>query len=286
MTLRLIPHRGQRSARLLDWRLPLAACVAIALAGCGGPRTDSGGSGGAGPELRTSSDQTDGQNRATIRLQLAVGYYEQRQLQVALDEVKQALAADPDLADAYGVRGLIYMDLGEIRLAEENFLRAIRLAPNNPDLTNNYGWFLCQNGRAAESIAHFEATLKNPSYQSPAKALHNAGVCSLRMDKKAEAERYFLQAFRFDPANRSVSANLARMFYQSRDYERAQFYLSLLTKDAKKNEALEADVLWLALKVGRKLGDRAGESSLAENLRRHHGGSAEYSAYKRGAFDE
>ena len=39
-------------------------------------------------ELATSFDKTDNQKRARIRLQLAIGYYQQGQLNVALDEVK------------------------------------------------------------------------------------------------------------------------------------------------------------------------------------------------------
>jgi type IV pilus assembly protein PilF len=143
------------------------------LAGCGSMSGESGTS-----ELATTSDQTDEQRRAQIRLQLAVGYYQQGQMNVALDEIKQALQSDPNSADAYNMRGLIYMEMGESSLAEDNFLRSLKLAPNNPETTNNYGWFLCQNGREKESIAYFDAALRNRSYQSPAVASNNAGMCS------------------------------------------------------------------------------------------------------------
>ena len=257
--------------------LMLAAIMALVLAGCASNR-----SAGAQGELPTSSDQTDGQKRAAIRLQLAIGYYEQHQNEVALDEIKQALAADPNSADAYSVRALIYMDMGESRLAEDNFQRAIKLAPNNPDLTNNYGWYLCQNGREKEAIAYFDTTLKNRSYQSPAKALSNAGICSLKLKDGVAAERYFLQSFQFDPSYPPTSLNLAKIYYARRDWERARFYLSRLTKA----DVLDADVLWLAIRVERKLGDRASADSLATQLHRRHPTSPEFAAYQRGAFDE
>jgi len=233
-------------------------------------------------EPPASADQTDSQRRARIRLQLAVGYYEQRQMNVALDEIRQALAADPNFADAYSMRALIYMDMGENKLAEENFLQSIRLSPNTPDFNNNYGWFLCQNGREKESINYFEAALKSRAYQSPAKALHNAGICSLKLKNRAAAERYLSQAFQYDPANPSTNTNLARIYFDQADYERARFYISRVVKA----DVLTADVLWLAIKIERKLGDRAAETSLATQLRRRHGGSAEFAAYQRGAFDE
>lgn len=262
------------------WRcaaLAAAAASILLLAGCASTPSASGQG-----ELPTSSDQTDNQKRAQIRMQLAVGYYEQRQLGVALDEVKQALQADANLADAHGLRGLIYMDMGENRLAEENFLQAIRLAPNNPDFNNNYGWFLCQSGRERQSLSYFDAALKNRSYQSPAKALNNAGVCSLRMKDRAAAEKYFSQAFQFEPANPSTNGNLARIYYDQRDYERARFYIGRVMKA----DVMNPEVLWLAIRIERRLGDRGAESSLATQLRRRYPDSAEYAAYQRGAFDE
>jgi type IV pilus assembly protein PilF len=260
-------------------RVGVAAGLAaiLLLAGCA-----SNQPGGAQGELQTSSDQTDNQKRARIRLQLAVGYYEQRQMSVALDEIKQALQADPDFSDAYSMRALIYMEMGETRLAEDNFLHAIKLAPNDPDVRNNYGWFLCQNGRVAQSIAHFETTLKNRAYQSPTKALNNAGICSLKMNDQVTAERFFVQAFQLDPGNLSTNTNLARIYFGRRDYERARFYIGRVIKA----DVFNADVLWLAIKIEHKLEDRMAEASLATQLRRRYPTSSEYAAYQRGAFDE
>lgn len=237
---------------------------------------------GGDRELPTSSDQTDGQKRARIRLQLAVGYYQQQQLPVALDEIKLSLQADPNFADAYSMRALIYMDMGETRLADDNFQQALRLAPQNPDFNNNYGWFLCQNGQPQQSIAYFESALNNRTYQSPAKALHNAGVCTLRLKKVAEAEKYFNEAFRLDPGNVSTNVSLAKINYDRGDYEKARFYISRVTR----SDALSAETLWQAIKVERKLGDRPAELSLVTQLSRRFPNSAEFAAYQRGAFDE
>jgi type IV pilus assembly protein PilF len=256
--------------------LNIAMASVVLLAAC------ASNQGNAPMELATASDQTDNQKRAHIRLQLAVGYYEQRQKAVALDELKQALQADPNFVDAYSMRALIYMDMGEIRLAEENFLHAIKLSPNNPDLNNNYGWFLCQNGRVQQSIAYFEATLQDRAYQSPGKAMNNAGMCSLKLKDEAAAERYFSQAFKYDPANPATNVNLAKLYYDRHDYTRARFYIGRVTK----TDVLSADVLWLAIKIERKLGDRGAEMSLVTQLHRRHAHSPEYAAYQRGAFDE
>jgi type IV pilus assembly protein PilF len=218
-------------------------------------------------------------------MQLAVEYYEQGQMEVALDEIKKALQADPSLADAYGVRALIYMGMGELALAQDNFLRALSLAPRNPDLSNNYGSFLCQNGRAAQSIAYFDAALTNRAYLSKGNALNNAGSCSLKINDLVNAERYLLGALEVTPDLIVTNANLARLYYARGDYERAGWFIARLGKLANM-ESLTADVVWLAVKIQHRLGDGGAQAEWVTQLRRHHFATPEYAAYQRGKFDE
>jgi len=269
----------------------LLLCVlAGALSACGtgsGGATPSAGGGlrGSTTELKTASDQTSDEKRASIRLQLAIGYYQERSFDVALDEVKKALAAKSDYSDAYGVRALIYTAMGEMALAEENYQTAMRLAPRNPELSNNYGSFLCQNERGALAMPYFESALKNPMYQSPVKAMVNAGGCALKMKNYDVAERYLLDALRIEPDVPTIHAGLARVYFVRRNYTRAGFFINRLIAQAKP-ETLSADLLWLAIRIERKLGEDATATSLATQLRRRHPGSPEFAAYQRGAFDE
>jgi type IV pilus assembly protein PilF len=266
----------------LSGRLACALVLPLLLSACAGNR----GMEGDTHELKTLSDQTAAEKRALIRLELAVGYYQERKYDVALDEVKQAIAANPDYADAYGVRALIYTEMGENRLADENYRHALRLAPRNPDLSNNYGLFLCEaGGKPAEAMTYFDAALKNPNYATPVKALVNAGNCSLKMKNVDAAERYLLDALRYDPELAATNAGLARVYFERRDYTRAGFFINRLTETAKL-DTLSADVLWLAIRVKRMVGDRAMEASLAAQLRKRFPGSPEYAAFERGAFSE
>jgi type IV pilus assembly protein PilF len=263
-----------------------AACAlsALLLAGCAA----DGGAPDASRELRTASDQTALEKRAQIRVQLAVGYYQAGQYETALDEVKQAIAASPGDADAYGLRALIYTAMGEIPLADENYRHALRLAPRNPDLANNYGLFLCRDGaggKPQDAMTWFDSALKNPAYASPVKALVNAGNCSLKNKRYDAAERYLLDALRLDPDLAATQAGLARVYYERRDETRAGFFINRLMETAKL-ETLSADVLWLALRVKHQQGDRVSEALLAAQLRKRFPGSPEYAAFERGAFNE
>ena len=114
-------------------------------------------------ELLTDSDEPEVRKRARTRMQLAVAYFEQGQTTVALDELKQALVIDPSFSDAFNLRGLIYMRLNDMRLAEESFRRAIALNPREANTLHNYGWLMCQQGRYPESFPMFEQARANPT---------------------------------------------------------------------------------------------------------------------------
>lgn len=261
------------------WALGAVALAAL-LSACA-----SSGPAGAPQELRTASDTSTNEKLAGIRLQLASGYYQEGKYEVALDEVKQAINAYPGYAEAYGMRALIYTSMGQLALAESNYQRALELAPANPGLANNYGSFLCQNGKPAQAMRYFDAALADRSYRSPVSALVNAGNCSIGLKKYDAAERYLLDALRVAPDLAAVNSALAKVYFHKRDMTRARFFINRLTS-TQRLDSLPADALWLALRVERHFGDKAMEDSLATQLRKQHPGSPEYAAYQRGAFDE
>ncbi len=267
--------KNSTALKLAQWASVFAA--SLVLAACASKKLDVDLD-----EPNAKVEQIDAQKRANLRMQLAVGYYQQAQHKVALEEIRHALAASPDLVDAYSLRALIFMEMGDKHLAEENFQRAIRLSPNNADILNNYAWFLCQNGREKQGLTLFEKVLKDPAYPNPAKTLTNAGICSLKIYDWVAAEKYLITAFRMDPANVLASSNLAKVYYEKKDYNNARFQIAR----ALKAEVMTAEVLWLAIKIEKKVGDEAALASLTTQLRRRHPGSREFQLLQRGAFDE
>jgi tetratricopeptide (TPR) repeat protein len=83
--------------------------------------------GGAPPLAGTPQNVSEQRRRASIRLELATGYYQQGNYQQALEELRSALSTDPGYAQAYGMLGLVYMDMNDRSRAEESFQRALRL---------------------------------------------------------------------------------------------------------------------------------------------------------------
>jgi len=238
--------------------------------------------GGGAPLAGTPQNDSEQRRRASIRLELAAGYYQQGNYPQALEELRSALATDPNFAQAYGLLGLVYMDMNDRVRADESFQRALRIDPDDSELLNNYGWYLCQTERPRESIAQFQAALKNPLYQTPAKPLHNAGICSLRAGDLKGAEAYFDQAFRIDPRNPVAMYHLSEIYLRRGELDRARF----LSQRLLASYPASAETLWLGIRVDRRAGDRDSVASLSAQLRRQFPSSREANLLQRGAFGD
>ena len=261
----------------------LSACTAaLLLAGCAGKQGGTAGGTSGRAEIMTESDEPDTRKRARIRLELAANYFQQGQTNVALDELKQALVADPTYAEAYNLRGLVYMRLNDNAAAEDSFRRAMTLNPRDGDVLHNYGWLLCQQNRYSESTAMFARAIATPSYGGQPKTLMTQGLCQVRAGQAAEGERSLQQSYELDPGNPVTGYNLANVLFQRGDLPRAQFYIRRLNNSSLAN----AETLWLGVKVERSLGNREAMLQLADQLRKRFGQSREAAAYDRGAFNE
>lgn len=259
--------------------------MALCLAGCGAPghvAPAAAANPGGQADIVTSSDEPEARKHARTRLQLAIGYFEQGQTTVALDELKQALVIDPSFSDAFNLRGLIYMRLNDLRLAEDSFRRALALNPREPNTMHNYGWLMCQQGRYAESVQMFEQALANPIYSARAKTLMTEGLCQQRANLLPEAERSLSRSYELDPGNPITGYNLATLLYQRGEWTRAQFYIRRINN----SELANSESLWLGIKVERRMENREAMMQLVDQLRKRYAQSRELAAYERGAFDE
>ena len=250
----------------------LGACAAPG----GGPVEDS-------PDRVTASDETEASKRARVRLELAGAYFGRGQLEVALDQVKLAIQADSSIGEAYNLRGLIYASLGDDRLAEESFRRALQINSRDADAMQNFGWYLCQRKRYAEAQAQFEQAIAVPQYRDTARTMLTQGVCFLQAGQLDQAERSLMHAYEFDPTNASAAFNLADVLYRRKDYERARFYVRRVNTIA---EVANAQSLWLAARIENRLGQLNARQEFGTQLRRRFPGSREATAFDRGLFDE
>jgi type IV pilus assembly protein PilF len=251
--------------------------LALLLGGCAGGAGRSGSS-----DITTESDISPEQKRALLRLELAAAYFGNGQNLVALDEVKQAIALNPNSSDAYSLRGLIYTRMGEPDFAEDSFKRALALKPSAAPIEHNYGLFLCQQGRLPEAEKMFAKALASPGYADRVKTWTTQGLCQRKAGALAEGRNSLLRAYELDPSNPTVAYNLALSMADSGDWSRVQFYLRRIHAAGVRT----SESLWLAMKAEQRLGDAPALAQLGTQLRTQFPKSPQAQWYERKAFDE
>jgi type IV pilus assembly protein PilF len=265
------------------------------LAGCAAPPPAAAGPGSKEPVVNgpvtstgtkdhiTQSDETDASRRAQVRLELAGAYFGRGQMTTALDEVKKSIAADPNVSGAFNLRGLIYASLGDHRLAEESFRRALQIDPRDADSMQNFGWYLCQQSRFGEANALFLQALAVPQYQDSPRTLLTQGICQARSGKNDEAERTLVRAYALEPGNPAIAVNLSEVLYRRGDLERARFYIRRVNSVP---NLVSPQTLWLAARIENKFGNPAGVADFGGQLRNRFPESPESTAYVEGRFNE
>jgi type IV pilus assembly protein PilF len=232
--------------------------------------------------LRDPAVSADAEQRASARLELAKAYFAEGSHAIALEEANRALELEPNRADVLGLRALALMRLGEPEQARQSMAHALRSAPEDPALQNNMGWLLCETGKAAESLSYFDRALSHRRYAAPANAAMNAGTCSLRLNDRDRAERYFQRALQADAGLLAARSQLARLAVERGDDQQARRYLKVVLGSGK---AASQDYA-LAVAIEQRLGDRDAERSIAAQWKRRFPESPQLQAYLRTETNE
>src|SRR5690242_13530131 len=212
--------------------------------------------------------------RAQIKTDLAAGYYERGQFDVAIEVLDESQKLEPNYAKTYNVYGLVYTMLGETPKAESNFQRALGLAPNDPEIRANWGAFLCATGRPREAIPEFETALRDPLYKSPEIALINAGKCTAVLGDTKKADEYFRRAIAASPGNPVAAYNLALLAYREARLDDARSWMRPVMRES----SPRAEALYLGMCIERKQGDKQAEVSYQTQLRNRYPDSPEAKA--------
>jgi type IV pilus assembly protein PilF len=255
--------------------LMLALGLASGLLGCVSTTT-------GGPP-RAEADPADAEKRARVRLELAGLYLGRGQADTALGEVDRAIAAKPDMPEAYNLRGLIHAAQGDLRLAEQSFQRALQLAPVSGEVMHNYAWFLCQQRRWPEADVQFSTALALPQYRDTVRTLLAQGVCQARAGRWIDAERSLSRSYELDPSNPVTAYNLSEVLMRRGELERARFYVARINSQP---ELSSAQSLWLAVRIERRLGNLQGVQDFGRKLQERYPESNEVLLYERGRFDD
>ncbi len=239
-----------------------ALCALCAVTGCnmirGNRVTDV-----SQPIPHFKSDANTPHVAAQNDVALAQEYIKTGQYEIALDRLQHAVKLDSSSPDAYTMLGFLYEKINRPALAEANYARAAKLAPDKGDYLNNYGAWLCRSGHPAEADPLFRKALADPFYKTPLAALGNAATCAAKAGRPDLAEGYSRQILAQDPANADALQAMATIQYQRGDYMRARGFMERLLADGGK---AAPDALDLAAQIEDKLGNHDGARDYRNRL--------------------
>jgi type IV pilus assembly protein PilF len=212
----------------------------------------------------TENQPVDARRRAEGHTALAGEYFSRGNFAVALAETRAAIKDDPTYYQAYSVQGLVYMELREDGPAREAFNNALRIAPNNPEVLNNFGWFLCMRDDPGRGLQMLTSAATNNFYPTPEKAWLSIGLCQRRLGRLQEAEEALRRAVLIRPDLVGALYNLAILTHERGANLEADNYLVRYMRLAPPS----LEPLVLGVRIARAKGDKVAEDSLMQQMRR------------------
>jgi|JI10StandDraft_1071094.scaffolds.fasta_scaffold05516_8 type IV pilus assembly protein PilF len=228
-----------------------AGGVIVLLAGC----VNTGSSSGR---------QVDGKEAARANTQLGVAYLRQGNLNQAKEKLEKAEKQDPKSHEVQYALALFSERMNEPANADRHYQTALKLAPNNGEVTNAYAVFLCRQNRIDAAQRLFEDVVRNQLYSTPWVAATNAGVC-LRADKRnADAVPWLERALAQRPDYSPAVVELGDLHIANGEPQKARVVVDRFLSIGRKSP----DVLVVGVRAAMAAGDRAAADIYARLLRR------------------
>ena len=214
------------------------------------------------------ADQADA---AELNYQLGARYYRKGDYDLARDRLQLALKQDPKNPFAWSTLGLTYEALGNVRLAEDAYENAVRVAPRDYKIQENYAVFLCRQDRFDDAREYFDKAIKAPTNDYSEQTYTNAGVCMMQKPDHVAAEAYLRAALERRPNYGEALLQMSVLFFETGDNMRARAFLQRYLG----SNMPTAPVLYHGILIEEKLGDDTARREYTLQLLRDFPDSAE-----------
>lgn len=120
------------------------------------------------------------------------------------------LKEHPDAVEVWNLIGIAHMDLGNVKQAEQAFLKVTNLNPNDANGFNNLGATLQKQGNLDEAIeAYKKAISLEPNFPE---VYHNMGIVFQAKNQQNESSWAYKKALSLKPDNAETHNNLGIIF--------------------------------------------------------------------------
>ncbi|NOI82481.1 type IV pilus biogenesis/stability protein PilW [Vibrio tubiashii] len=173
----------------------------------------------------TQIKNTDAQQRSEARIELGIGYMQKGDMRKARENLEQALIHSPNYYRAQLSIAHYYEQVGETQSAESFYKKALKRHPNNGDVLNNYGTFLCKQGEFTLADKYFNQAIQQQNYYLTSTSYENAALCAMKAQQTDQAISYFKRALDFEPDRVRSALTLAELEIRVGSLEKARLRL-------------------------------------------------------------
>ncbi|WP_375321892.1 type IV pilus biogenesis/stability protein PilW [Aliivibrio logei] len=212
---------------------------------------------------------------AEARITLGLSYLNAGNMIKARENLELAVQYAPDYYRSQTSLAYYYQQVEENELAEKAYKRALRSSSKNGNVLNNYGVFLCKNGRYEEAQQKFAQAIDQPYYYLVSASYENAAMCALGSGDKVTAKTYFERSLAHDPNRVRSTLQLAKLNIDEGNYSEPRIALFKFTK----KYGYKPVSLSLLIELEKKAGNAHLVKKYADLLGKKYPDSREYQNY-------
>ena len=245
------------------WRVALLTVSLLVSAGC--------------VTVNESDEMTDAEiiRAAEARVTLGLSYLNAGNMIKARENLELAVRYAPDYYRSQTSLAYYYQQVDENELAEKAYKRALRSSSKNGNVLNNYGVFLCKNGRYEEAQQKFTQAIDQPYYYLVSASYENAAMCALGSGDKVTAKTYFERSLAHDPNRVRSTLQLAKLNIDEGNYSEPRVLLFKFNK----KYGYKPISLSLLIELEKKAGNTHLVNKYVNILRAEYPDSIEYQNY-------
>ncbi len=189
---------------------------------------------------------------AVYNTELGRNYIQQGKYEIAMDRLQRAVKQNPNSPISHATIAFLYSIIGDSEKADAHYRRALKLTPDDSLTLNAYGVFLCRENQPLKAMKYFDAALEDRLYRMPEVAYTNAGRCARTMNDNEQADSYFRNALKVNPAFCDALWQMADInLVEDRSLQARGFLQRYLDTPCDAGP----ETLWLGINIERDLGD-------------------------------
>lgn len=166
----------------------------------------------------------------------------------------KAIDLDSKSADAYAGLAMIFQMEKDPEEAKKYYDKAVKYAPRDARINNNYGQFLYSTGDVYEACNRFEIASSDKFYEKRSLSLVNYGNCLVKTNKPKTSIQYFEKALILNPRMSMAYLGMSKSYLMSNKIIEAEKSLEVFREN---NNAHTKESAKIGLEIAKKKKDMA-----------------------------